>query len=453
MHNTASDHRSFTDVSLRDVPQPRSIESLVEPDRVHRDVYLSDALFALEQERLFGRAWLYVCHASQVPRAGDYVALELAGQPLIAVRDGSDVLRVFFNRCAHKGSMIATERAGNVGRALRCPYHSWTYRLDGSLLAVPEPKGYDGTPMRACESGRGLTELASGQYRGFVFARLSSTGPPFEAQCGAMFHAIDALVDRSPAGEVEVAGPPLRNVIGCNWKVYLENINDALHANVTHESASMAAERVWSQAPAGSTKPMAIEILMPFGSGNDFLAKMGGQVFEHGHSILGTNQSIHSAYSSLSDYEAAMEKAYGAERARKILSWVPQNSIVYPSASFKSAPQTLRVIRPLAAERTLIEIWAFRPRGAPDALLERTLLYNRMVFSPMSIVAHDDIHVFESIHRGLRTSGNPWVSLHREQSIDEFDSSARLVSGTNEILMRNQFRAWRKYMSVDTEQQ
>ena len=144
-----------------------------------------------------------------------------------------------------------------------------------------------------------------------------------------------------------------------------------------------------------------------------------------------------------------MEKAYGAERARKILSWVPQNSIVYPSVSFKSAPQTIRVIRPLAAERTLVEIWAFRPKDAPDAFLERTLLYNRLVFSPMSIVAHDDIHVFETIHRGLRTSGNPWVSLHREQMAGEFDTPTKVVSGTNEILIRNQFHAWRQYMEAD----
>ncbi len=427
----------------------RPIHSLIEPDRVHRDVYLSDEIFALEQERLFGRAWVYVAHASQVPRAGDYVTLELAGQPVILVRDADDSLRVFFNRCAHKGSMIATERAGNAGRAFRCPYHSWTYRLDGSLLAVPDPRGYEGTQMRACEAGRGLTPLASAQYRGFVFARLAPAGPSFESDCGAMFHAIDALVDRSPAGEVEVAGPPLRNVIACNWKVYLENVNDALHANVTHESASLAAERVWSNAPPGSTKPMAIEILMPFGSDNDFLAKMGGQVFEHGHSIFGMNLSIHSAYSSLPDYEAAMEKAYGTERARKILSWVPQNSIVYPSVAFKSAPQTIRVIRPLAAARTLVEIWAFRPKDAPDAFLERTLLYNRLVFSPMSIVAHDDIHVFETIHRGLRTSGNPWVCLHREQMPDEFAAPMMMVSGTNEILIRNQFHAWRQYMEAD----
>jgi phenylpropionate dioxygenase-like ring-hydroxylating dioxygenase large terminal subunit len=262
-----------------------------------------------------------------------------------------------------------------------------------------------------------------------------------------MFACLDAMADRSPEGELEVIDPPLRNVIGCNWKVYLENVNDTVHANVTHESASLAAQAVWSTKPADTPKPMAIEQLMPFASGNDFMEKMGGRVFANGHSILGTNASIHSAYSTLPGYEAAMRAAYGDERAAKILSWSPQNAIIYPTIAFKGSPQTLRVIRPLAAERTLVEAWALRPRGAPDVLAERTLLYNRLVFSPMSIVAHDDIHVFESIQKALRSSSNPWVSLHRDFREAELGCGDYSTTGVDEILMRNQFRGWLALMA------
>ena len=72
------------------------------------------------------------------------------------------------------------------------------------------------------------------------------------------------------------------------------------------------------------------------------------------------------------------------------------------------------MIRPLAADRTLIEAWSFRAEGAPDLLFERAMTYNRLVFSPMSVVAHDDVHLFESIQQGLRAEGNEWVSLHRD---------------------------------------
>lgn len=424
----------------------RALRALIEDDRVHRDAYIDAELYALERERLFARAWIYVGHTSQVPGAGDYITVQHAGHPLIVVRDGSGAINVLLNRCAHKGAQIAVAARGNVGRALRCPYHAWSYRLDGSPLALPVPAGYDNTRMRTSETGQGLRRIDSAIHRGFIFARIATQGEPFNRACASVLHCLDALADRSPEGELEVAGEPLRNVIRCNWKIYLENINDTLHANVTHESAALATEKVWSAMPAGTPRPAAIEQLQPFASGTDFMAQMGGQVFANGHSILGNNLSIHSAYSGFPDYEAAMERAYGAERARRILSWIPQNVILYPSIAFKAAPQTLRVIRPLAVDRTLIEAWAFRPKGAPQALLERTLAYNRMVFSPMSMVAHDDVHVFDTIQRALRSAGNEWVSLHREFNRDEAGRFGEALTGTNELLMRNQFRAWAALM-------
>src|SRR6185369_15185401 len=82
---------------------PRNgVAHLVQEDQVHRDVYISDDIFRLEQERLFSRAWLFLGHASQVPEPGDYVTAELAGQPLILVRRADRTLQVLANRCAHK---------------------------------------------------------------------------------------------------------------------------------------------------------------------------------------------------------------------------------------------------------------------------------------------------------------------------------------------------------------
>jgi phenylpropionate dioxygenase-like ring-hydroxylating dioxygenase large terminal subunit len=426
---------------------PAAIGRLVEPDRVHRDLYLNEELYALEQERLFARAWVYVGHASQVPKPGDYLTAEIAGRPLVLVRHQDGALHVLENRCAHKGTMIVTDRAGNVGRAFRCPYHSWAYRTDGTLLAVPNPAGYEGTRMRAGEAGRGLARVASAERRGFVFARVAADGPSFEDYFGPALAALDFAADRSPAGELEVADEPLRSLIRCNWKVYLENVNDSLHANVTHESAAIAAEAAWRER-GGGTPPTALEQLLPFGSGEDFWVKMGGRVFANGHSYLGTSQSIHSGYSAVPEYDAAMTAAYGEARAREILSFAPQNMILYPSVALKASPQTLRVIRPLAPDRTLLEAWAFRAKGAPDALLERTRLYNRMVFSPMSMVAHDDVHVFEAIQRGLNASGNEWVSLHRDFAAAELGAAPFDASGLNEVLMRNQFRAWAALMGA-----
>ena len=88
--------------SYRD--DPEAIRALVQPDRVHRDLYIDPELFALEQEHFFANTWNYVGHDSQLPKAGDWIRAEIAGQPLIVVRHQDDTVRVLMNRCAHKGS-------------------------------------------------------------------------------------------------------------------------------------------------------------------------------------------------------------------------------------------------------------------------------------------------------------------------------------------------------------
>lgn len=426
------------------------VEALVEDDRVHRDLYVSDELFALERRHFFGNTWQFAGHASQLPNAGDFVTVEIAGQPLLLVRQADGSVRAFHNRCAHKGAQLSTQPCGNTGRFFRCPYHAWTYKLDGAPLARPLKQGYEGTRLDACESGRGLEPVAGfADYRDFLFVRLNPGGLGFEDYAGDLLRVIDSLVDRSPTGRLVVAGGVLRSVVRCNWKMYLENINDTVHPISTHESASATASKLWAGQPADAPKPMAIEQILPFAEPYDFFDRMGGRVLPNGHSVLGTQFSIHSGYGALGDYEAALRAAHGDARAEEVLTRAPQNAVLFPSLSLKCSPQAIRVIRPLAADRTQIEAWSLRVEGGPDLLLQRGLTYNRLVFSPMSIVAHDDLHLFETMQRGLVSGRNPWVSLHRDFEPDELGGGVRDVNGTNEILMRNQFRAWVRFMTQD----
>lgn len=432
---------------------PERVRALVQEDRVHRDLYLSEELFALELEHFFARTWLFLGHLSQVPQAGDYLAQDIAGRPLLMVRQADGGVKVLYNRCAHKGSQLVTDSSGNAGRFLRCPYHAWTYRLDGRPLALPMKQGYDGTRLAECEAGQGLASVGAVQvHRDFVFVRLSPEGIGFEDCFGEVLGAIDDMVDRSPTGRLTVAGGVLRNTVHCNWKMYLENINDTVHPLSTHESATQAARDVWQGQPEDATKPMAMEQILPFGNGYEFFERMGGRVFANGHSVLGVNFSIHSGYSALPEYEAALRQAHGAERAEHILAHAPQNAVFYPSLSVKGSPLAIRVIRPLAVDRTVVEAWSFHADGAPALLHERALSYNRLVFSPMSVVAHDDVHLFQSIQRGLRADGNEWVSLHRGFEPGESAQPTRTVGGTNELLMRNQFRAWAHFMAQGMQQ-
>lgn len=426
---------------------PEALAALVQEQRVHRDLYLSESLFALEQERFFARTWNYAGHGSQVPEAGDFVTVEIAGRPLVMVRQADASIRVLHNRCAHKGTKLVTQARGNVGRFFRCPYHAWTYRTDGTPLAVPLRAGYEGTGLQASESGAGMEALRHvAVYRDFVFVRLSAQGPGFEAYFGEALGAIDNLVARSPVGRLRLEGGCLRSVVRCNWKMYLENINDTVHPMSTHESATEAARHLWEGRPDEADKPMAMEQILPFGAGYDFYERMGARALPNGHSVLGTQFSIHSGYAQLPEYEAAMRAAHGEEKAAQILQRSPQNAVCYPSLALKGSPQAIRVIRPLAVDRTLVEAWSFRVEGAPQVLFERSMHYNRLVFSPMSVVAHDDLHLFESIQQGLRAGANEWVSLHRGFEPGELEAGRAETGGTNELLMRNQYRAWADFM-------
>ncbi len=424
-----------------------ALAGLVRADRVHRDVYLSEEVFQLEMERLWGRAWVYVGHASQVPAAGDYYTTNLGVAPVMMVRQQDGSVRVLRNRCAHKGAKLVSDGQGSVGNFFRCPYHAWTYRLDGTLRGVPLKGAYANTRFEQCEAAQGLTPVASELYRGFVFARLAGEGPEFAEYFGGSLSSIDYLADRSPVGELEIVGGVLRYLHDSNWKMFVENLNDTMHPMVAHESAAGTAKRLWEGQPAEAPKPMAIEQLVPFASGYGFFDKMGVRVFENGHSYSGVHFSIHSNYAAMPGYEAAMVAAYGEERARDILGTVRHNTVYYPSLTIKGAIQSIRVVRPVSANRTVIESWTFRLKGAPEEMLHRTITYNRLINSPLSIVGHDDQYCYRVIQEGLAAGGNEWVNLQRDWDPAEVGPADLTVNGTSEISMRNQFRAWSRFMA------
>src|ERR1700678_2678597 len=105
------------------------IGDLVQPMRVHRSVYSDPALFELELDRIFARAWCYVGHESQVAEPGSFLRASIARRPLVVVRNEKGSISVLHNRCGHRGALVVAETTGRVNR-FRCPYHAWTFRTD-----------------------------------------------------------------------------------------------------------------------------------------------------------------------------------------------------------------------------------------------------------------------------------------------------------------------------------
>jgi hypothetical protein len=141
--------------------------------------------------------------------------------------------------------------------------------------------------------------------------------------------------------------------------------------------------------------------------------------------------------------------AYGEQRAREILGMNRHNTVIYGSGSPHTVFQQFRVIRPMAVDRTLIEIQTFRCKGAPEGVFKRAMLYANVINSPSSNVMPDDIELYNRCQEGNATRGGDWVSMHRYHGTDRVDADGMVsVNGTSELPMRNQFRAWKAYMEA-----
>jgi benzoate/toluate 1,2-dioxygenase alpha subunit len=426
-----------------------ALRALVRDQEVHRDVYVSEEVFQLEMEHMFPNSWVYVGHDSQVPNPGDYFGTTIGTQPVLLVRHTDGKVHVLHNRCPHKGTRITSETCGNTGKFFRCPYHAWSFKTDGSLLAIPLKKGYENTGFEQSHAAPGMAPVRHiRNYRGFVFAKINDGGLDFEEFFGESLSSFDNMVDRSPVGQLKVAGGVLRYMHNCNWKMLVENQTDTCHPMVAHESSAGTAVEVWKKAPPGTKKPMAVEIIAPFMSPYEFFENMGIRIWDNGHGHTGVHHSIHSDYSAVPGYFDKMTAAYGEARAKAILDENRHNTVYFPNIMIKGPIQLLRQFKPIAANKTLVESWTFQLVDAPDMLLERTLMYNRLINAPTSIVGHDDLEMYERAQEGLRSNGNEWVNLQRLYSPDEAEQTNVAINGTSEWPMRHQFRAWTKFMTM-----
>jgi phenylpropionate dioxygenase-like ring-hydroxylating dioxygenase large terminal subunit len=185
--------------------------------------YTSPAWYAREVERIFLREWIFVGRADQIPHPGDYLAVEIAGEPLVVVRDQQGEIRAFSASCRHRGTRIVS--ADGHARAFRCPYHAWTYALDGQLIGCAEmqrTRDFD-------RSRYGLVPIALERWAGFLFVRLSPEGPGLAAFLGD-------LPERLAGYRLDemVCTRRVTYDLACNWKVYVENAMEVYHVPFVH---------------------------------------------------------------------------------------------------------------------------------------------------------------------------------------------------------------------------
>ena len=203
--------------------------------RVPYAVFTDEDIYRLENQRIFrGPVWNYLCHEIELPKAGDFVTTWVGETHVITARNNDGAVHAFENSCAHRGAKLTSAVRGNAKR-LTCPYHLWTYSLEGDLRAVTFQHGVGGKggmPAGFEKKDHGLNKLRVAIHGGLVFGTFSDDTPTLEEYLGP--HSISQidrlLVQRKP----KVLGY-LRQRIPGNWKLYNENVRDPYHGSLLHQ--------------------------------------------------------------------------------------------------------------------------------------------------------------------------------------------------------------------------
>jgi len=185
--------------------------------------YTSAAFYKREVERIFMKVWNFIGRDDRIPNAGDFFTLTFTGVPVIVARGADGEVRAFANTCRHRGSMVALGE-GNC-RAFKCPYHSWVYGLDGSLLTAPEmqqTRNFD-------PSAYGLIPIRLERWAGFMFINFDEEAESLASYLGDLPEIL-----ASYRFEDMVCVRRKEYDLACNWKIYVENAKESYHIGTVH---------------------------------------------------------------------------------------------------------------------------------------------------------------------------------------------------------------------------
>lgn len=323
--------------------------------------YVDGRVYGLERRAVFARSWQVAARAGQVSEAGRYVTAEVAGEPLIVVRGSDGCLRGFFNVCRHHAAAVMTEDEGRA-RVLRCPYHGWTYGLDGGLRGTPDFAGVCGF-----ERGEaGLVPVECAEWEGWVFVKVERGGPSLAEFLGA------ELIERvRPLGLQKLRWVERRRYeFECNWKVFVDNYLDGgYHVPHLHK-------------------------------GLDSVLDYASYTIENGARFCLQSSPVVSA---------GAEAETGAVRRgdRALYYWLYPNFMI----NWYEGVMDTNLVLPLGADRTEV-IFDFYFEDVSDEARER----NRRSIAVGQRIQDEDTAICKSVQRGLRsrayTAGR--LSVRRE---------------------------------------
>ena len=417
-----------------------TFEELIEDERVHRDIYVRDDIFEAEMDRIFGSLWVYVAHESEIPEPGDFKTTFIGKSPVIVTRSADGSISVLLNRCAHRGLTVCQARAGNAN-VFRCAYHSWSYDTKGALIGVPYPKGYDEGFQRSDYGLGGTPRVES--YRGFVFASFNPHVGPLTEWLGGATDFIDSFVEASPVGEMSARSGTYRYHYDGNWKLQLDGSIDGYHPYLLHKS-------FFDMQDAHSGRRSDIY--------NREETTAAAVALGHGHGALDSRAEF---LRSNVFYErvrmapggaaivADLEREHGADGARALIGRTVGNGfnlLVFPNLAIIQTQ--IRVIFPISAGRTNVEVTPMTLKGIPQELNRMRLRSHELFFGPAGFGSPDDLEAFVRTQAGLAARESPWIDLSRGRSRERVDGDRSFGHVSDENHQRGIYRQWKASMAA-----
>jgi choline monooxygenase len=327
--------------------------------------YLDPELLDLERERVFGRTWQPVGFAASVAEPSTYIACEIAGEPALVARAKDGVLRAFSNVCRHRASIVA--QGSGKAAALRCPYHGWTYGLDGRLLACPEFEGVlDWDKSAVC-----LPQFRVEIWGPYVFINQDASAPGLNEILGNIPQEVANI---GCAVEKLEFSQRRDYVIACNWKVYVDNYLEGYHLPAAHPGLF--------------------------------------RELDYAHYRVDTHRYYSSQYAPIRPRRAGQENrryTYDADAPGALYYWI------FPNFMLNVYPDNLssNIIVPLGPDKTLTIFEWFAYPGS-------TVQSETIAFSDE--IQLEDIRICEAVQKGLhsRTYNTGRFSVKRENGVHHF---------------------------------
>jgi phenylpropionate dioxygenase-like ring-hydroxylating dioxygenase large terminal subunit len=415
-----------------------NVSELVTAAGVSRRIYVDEAIYRTELEKIFDSTWVYVAHASEIPQPGDYKTTQIGETPVIVSREQDGGLTVLINRCTHRAATVCQSRQGNA-TFFRCQYHGWTFDSSGTLTGVPHPQAWTELDRGAL----GLVRLPRiDTYRGFIFASFSPYGESLREHLGAAAEYIDVFVDLSPDGAIEARRGEHKYVYDANWKLQLENAVDGYHTSVVHRSYFEIQKRHSGKSAfhAQDTSPGKVKDL---GNGHtviDSRAAVGDSFVDRVLTSPGGPKLV-----------AELRATYGEERMRVLASAVAGagiNLAVFPNLILLGVQ--IRVIKPAAVNRTFVDVLPTTLVGVPESMNRLRLRTHEAFFGPAGFGAPDDLEMFQRVQNGLAAKQVDPLLLTRGLGREvRMEGDVIVSERSDETTQRAQYRQWAKLMSAN----